>query len=763
MRSIKRSRLGAAALLVAVPLTLTALPQASVGAPANPADRSTASDRPGPYEATWQSVDQHQASPAWFKNAKFGIYWHWGAFTEPEYGSEWYGRDMFIDGSSVNRHHQDTYGDPTEWGYENFIDGGTDKAGNEVQFKPVLKSQGGSFAPNAWARLFKRAGAQFAGPVAEHHDGYSMWDSDVNEWNSVDRGPNLDLLKIFSRAVRKQHMKLLVAMHHSFNFNGFYDYAPEQTDPSLQKLYGQLPRDEENQLWFDKLKEVIDEAHPDILWQDFGLDSPGYCFNDGPCAVDEQQRLNFLAYYYNQAQKWGKDVVATYKHFDSGFNTNGEVADYERGGPADIVRPYWLTDDAVSSSSWSYTQGIGYYSSQAILHALIDRVSKNGNMLLNVSPTKEGTIPQAQRDVLYDMGDYLHRNGESIYKTRAWDVYGEGPTLMGGGIFSAPKAGTAQDIRFTRSRSDRVLYATVLGWPGDGATLDIDTLGSDDVDLRDLSKVQLIGPKAHSYRNLRHEQTASALEVTMPSRRPVKQDAYVVKLTFGDKLPAPVSSGTAGLFERTGAHGRSARLAQGSYTASDLKKLGVDADKVRSLRVGAGAQVTVYPEDDFSGTPTTYTGDQARLARHSVGSVEVALDVSEPFLITNQTNGMVIDGDELGAGEEVAQHAADSAADQQWRLVEAGGDYYRIENEATGWVIDGLERSSGSHVTQEESSDADSQLWSLQAAGDGWSYVVNKATGLGLDSGGNVSDGAPLKQWVLDGSPNLRWSFTAAH
>ncbi len=131
-------------------------------------------------------------------------------------------------------------------------------------------------------------------------------------------------------------------MHHAYHYNGFYEFVPAQTDPSLKKLYGQLGPAAENQLWYDKLKEVIDRARPDILWQDFKLD-----------AVDEAQRLNFLAYYYNQADSWGREVVATYK---DGMNGKGEVFDYERGGPADITTPYWLTDDSISSSSWCYTQ-----------------------------------------------------------------------------------------------------------------------------------------------------------------------------------------------------------------------------------------------------------------------------------------------------------------------------------------------------------------------------------------------------------------------
>ncbi|GGK74752.1 alpha-L-fucosidase [Sphaerisporangium melleum] len=724
-----------------------------------------AADEPAPsavtrYEATWDSVNQHPAAPEWFKDAKFGIYFHWGAFSTPAFGSEWYGRDMYRSGSRENQHHIATYGNPAEWGYDRFINGGTDKNGNHVQFAPKLTSEGGKFDPDEWAKLFRDAGAKFSGPVAEHHDGFSMWDSKVNEWNSVAKGPKLDLLQLFSTAIRKQDMKLLVSMHHAFNYNGFYYPAPKQTDPSLQKLYGQLPREQEDQLWFDKLKEVVDEAKPDIIWQDFSLNSPGWCHEaTSPCMVDEQQRLKFLAYYYNQAEKWNKEVVTTFKHFDSGFNTNGQVADWERGGPADITTPYWLTDDAISSSSWSYTDGIGYYSSPQMLHALIDRVSKNGNMLLNISPTAEGEIPDKQRAVLLDIGAYLKRNGESIYSTRAWDVYGEGPTKMGGGIFSTPRVGTAKDIRFTRNKKDNVLYATVLGWPGDGATLDIATLGGDRMNLDKLSKVQLLGASQGSYIDVDHQQSAEALHVTLPAQKPVESAAYVLKLTFRGTIPAPEPSDGASVYERAGYVGHSAVLKPGDYTTADLKELGVKAKKISSLRVADGYQVTAYPQDDFQGTPTTYTADVPTVQGHlKAGSLKVGRDFSRPFVVQNVTNGFAVDtGATPTAGSSPQLRKVDGGATQTWRIVETEDGFVRLENPATGLVIDGAGGQSGSFVKQSAWTGSPQQQFQLSAVGDGVYNIVNRASGLALDSGGNVPEGSSLKQWRTDTSPNLQW------
>ncbi|MFI0815402.1 alpha-L-fucosidase [Streptomyces sp. NPDC021098] len=479
---------------------------------------------PSSYSPTWPSVDQHPAAPEWFQDAKFGIYFHWGAFSVPAFDNEWYPRNMYIGGSAANRHHTATYGEPSAWPYHNFIDGARDKAGNMVQFAPRLASAGGKFDPNAWAQLFADAGAGFAGPVAEHHDGFSMWDSAVNEWNSVRRGPRLDLLRLFRDAIRGKGLKLLVAMHHAYNFNGYYDHVPAQPTPSLKKLYGQLDRAAENQLWYDKLKEVVDQAQPDILWEDFDLTK-----------VDEARRLNFLSYYYNQALAWGKDVVATYK---DGYNNKGEVFDYERGGPGDLTFPYWLTDDSISSSSWCYTQGIGYYSTTQLLHAMIDRISKNGNMLLNIAPMADGSIPQGQRDVLLGIGDHLKRFGESLYVTRAWRAYGEGPTKMGGGSFTEPRAGTPKDIRFTRDKSNKVLYATILGWPGTSTV--ISTLAAGRIDMRSLTSLQLLGSTAGTYTNLpAPTQSGDGLHISLPSpSAPYGALAYVLKFTFSGQIPA---------------------------------------------------------------------------------------------------------------------------------------------------------------------------------------------------------------------------------
>jgi alpha-L-fucosidase len=483
------------------------------------------------YQPAWASVDQHNPAPEWFQDAKFGIYFHWGVFSVPAYENEWYPRNMYNTGDGAYSHHVATFGNPFTnsptkqfFPYYYFINGATNLAGQFVQFAPRLKSQGGNWDPDAWAQLFVNAGAKFAGPVAEHHDGFSMWASTVNPWNSLSKGPQLDLASIWATAIRAKGLKFLMAMHHAYNFNDYYQYVPAQTDTNLQQLFGQLPTAQENTLWYQRLQEIVDGYQPDIIYQDFDL-----------TAVQSAQRLNFLSYYYNSALDWNKEVVATYK---DGLDNLGEVYDYERGGPAGITTPYWETDDSISGSSWCYTTGMSYYATNAMIDALIDRVSKNGNMLLNIAPMADGTIPQQQQNILLGIGDWLSRFGEAIYATRAWVIYGEGPTKMGGGSFVTPVAGTSTDIRFTRNKATNTLYAIVMGWPG--SQFNITALNSTAIDLTTLTNVQLLGASAGSYINLgTHTQDASGLHITMPAK-PYTATAYVVKLIFSGQIPSYV-------------------------------------------------------------------------------------------------------------------------------------------------------------------------------------------------------------------------------
>ena len=477
------------------------------------------------YQPTFESLEKVNPVPEWFKDAKFGIYFHWGVFSIPAYANEWYPRNMYFTGSNENKHHVATYGSIEEWPYNKFITGAKDKQGNWVQFVPKLKSEGGKFDPDEWAQLFADAGAKFAGPVAEHHDGFSMWASKVNPWNSKDMGPKLDLVRLFTDAIRKRNMKLFLSMHHAYNITGYYSAVPKTDDPKLQMLFGQQGKEKNEAFWLAKHKEIIDLYEPDIIYQDFNLH-----------LISQPVLLGFLSYYYNQATEWNKEVVATFK---DGLNKKCAVLDYERGGPPDITDNYWLTDDAISSSSWCYTDGIGYYSKTQILHAFIDRISKNGNMILNISPKADGNIPQEQKDVLLAMGAWLKKYGEAVYATRAWEQFGEGPTRMGAaqGVMGAPTQGTAKDIRFTRNKENTVLYSILMGLDKGQKKIKITTLNTDRINCKNLKSVELLNGAAGKYLPLSFKQESDGLIVTVPEIS-FEDMAYVLKLSFEGKIPA---------------------------------------------------------------------------------------------------------------------------------------------------------------------------------------------------------------------------------
>lgn len=489
------------------------------------------------YTATWASVDSHTGAPAWFQDAKFGIYYHWGAFSVPAFYSEWYPSSIYDPNDSRNTgayaHHMQFYGDPYgDWPYQNFFIGANDKTGNFTVFAPKLVANGGKWDPDAWATLIANSGARFAGPVAEHHDGFAMWDSKVNPWNSVAYGPKLNLAALHAAAIRKKGLKFLISQHTVYNFTGYWtDWgkAPAQTDPQLQQLYGQLPMDQEESIWLGKLTEVIDEFLPDVLYQDNGL-----------AALGQSNLLDFLAHYYNAAAAKGVDVVALGKDaiVDSSGSHPGQVYDYERGGPRDVTTPYWITDDSLSPQTWGYVSGMSLYNTNQLIDSFVDHVAKGGSLLLNIMPMADGTIPQAQQDLLNAYGSFLHQNGEAIYKTRAWIHCCEGPTTMGGGYTTYLPTFGSSDVRYTRSQDGDALYALLGGWPGGQVSLTAPTASAFPIGS---GKVFLFPPLGGTAVGLTFSQDGSGLRVTLPSSAPYESPLYALKITKSGTPPVSVT------------------------------------------------------------------------------------------------------------------------------------------------------------------------------------------------------------------------------
>jgi alpha-L-fucosidase len=553
-------------------VTLTALALVCAAAPISWSPRAWGQTR---YTASWSSLDTHNPAPEWFQDAKFGVYYHWGAFGTPMFGTEWYPRNMMnkSGNSSEYQHHMSTYGDPYgDWGYDKFLKGANDKSGKFTQFAPKLKSAGGAWDPDEWAQMFYDAGARFAGPVAEHHDGFSMWDSKVNEWNSVDLGPKLNLAKLHAEAMRKKGLRVFMSLHHEWNFGGYWTYGtPSTSDPSLQKLYGKLPNADEQTLWLNKLKEVIDEFLPDILYQDRYLSG-----------ISQTNLMTFLAYYYNAALDANKEVVAVAK--ETITDHKGQLYDYERGGPADIRKPYWMTDDSVGSQSWCYVSGLSYYSDAQFIGSFVDRISKGGNMILNMSPMPDGTFPQRQKDILAAFGKFLKQMGTAIYNTRTFAVYGEGTTKMGGGEFTSPTALTASDIRYTQSKDGDAVYAILGGWPGNGKQVNLSSVTTSRFALGS-GKVFLFGPTGNGTGEiaLQATQDSSGLHVTLPSTQPYTALAYAMKISKSGTAPEATPWIDSGSNPDAGVPGTG-----GSSGPQDARPAGTGGSAGAGGRIGAG-------------------------------------------------------------------------------------------------------------------------------------------------------------------------------
>jgi alpha-L-fucosidase len=348
-------------------------------------------------------------------------------------------------------YHRETYGDQSEFGYKDFI--------------PMFKAE--KFNAQHWVALFKKAGARYVVPVAEHHDGYAMYASRHTRWNVVDTGPKKDTMRMLADATRDAGLKFGASSHYANNRGYFSKKDPnwDTNDPEYQDLYwkpiekGTPPSQEFLDHWWDRTTDIIDQYEPDLLWFDFGLDKPGF----------EPVHKKILAYYYNKGLEWGKEVVFQDKNmkFES-FPEDLIVLDIERGRMADIRGLPWQTDTATGVDTWSYVEGGRYKSSGYLVDELIDIVSKNGCLLLNVGPKADGTIPDEDKKILREMGAWLKLNGEAIYETRPWKIFGEGPTKVSVGHHSEHENvdHVAADIRFT-TRSD-TLYATSLGWPQNG-------------------------------------------------------------------------------------------------------------------------------------------------------------------------------------------------------------------------------------------------------------------------------------------------------
>jgi alpha-L-fucosidase len=478
-------------------------------------DKSVAA---GPFRDDWQSLRAYRA-PEWFRDAKFGIFIHWGVYSVAGFGSEWYSRNMYQQGSPDFAHHVATYGPQAQFGYKDLI--------------PKFTAE--HFDPDAWAKLFHDAGARYVVPVAEHHDGFPMYQSNLTDWCAGKMGPKRDVLGELAKAVREEGMHLGASSHraeHDWFFDGGRHFASDVNDPKYAAFYGpaqlnggdngdvgDLPRDFTDVSpaymddWLARTAEIVERYHPDLVYFDWWVGQPDF----------RSHLERFATYYYNHAAAQHQPVVLFYKLNDM---ANGSATlDLERGGLGDIRPQPWQTDTSLSNGSWGYIEHDTYKSPELVIHQLADVVSKNGNLLMNVGPRPDGTIPEGAAKTLLAVGEWLKVNGDAIYGTRPWRQFGEGPTKFAAGSFhdTDSKPYTPEDYRFTTK--DGALYAVELGWPKNGEAI-IHALASG-VGIREVASVELLGSTEH----LAFTQQPDGLHIHLPAE-PVGQYAYAYRITW---------------------------------------------------------------------------------------------------------------------------------------------------------------------------------------------------------------------------------------
>ncbi len=539
-----KSLLLAVALFVSPSLLAQAHPQDSTANIARQVAKvraeTAAANTKARFHDNWDSLSQYRA-PDWFRDAKFGIFLHWGVYSVPAFANEWYTRNMYIPGNPAYEHQVATYGPLTKFGYKDFV--------------PMFRAE--HFDPAAWVDLFALAGARYVVPVAEHCDGFAMYASNMTPWNAAAMGPHRDVVGELATAARARGLRFGVSSHTAEHWwwygvgraipsdvrdamadpanppldaqlygpaaamnlpgpDGTFDYAAKEPDPSHLERW-QPPDQAWLDNWLARSTELVDKYHPDFFYFDWWIGQPAY----------KPALQQFAAYYYDRSSERNQQPVLTYK--EESMPANAATLDIERGKLDTLRLLPWQTDTSISIHSWGYVEHDEYRTAKSLIHQLLDTVSKNGNLLLNVGPKSDGTIPDEARTVLLQMGDWLKLNGEAVYGSRPFTVFGEGPT-------KAPKNSTeknsdiqtytAEDIRFTTSHDGKILYATALGWPASGSLV-IHTLFRANPYLpTPVCGVELLGsPSAIPFR-----QVADGLHLTLPTAPPAGDIAYVFRI-----------------------------------------------------------------------------------------------------------------------------------------------------------------------------------------------------------------------------------------
>jgi len=468
---------------------------------------------PGRFQPTMDSLTNY-AYPDWFRDAKFGIWAHWGPQAVPMDG-DWYARGMYEPGNKHYAYHTNHYGHPSMFGYKDII--------------PLWKAE--KWNPDRLMRLYQKAGAKYFVSMGSHHDNFYLWNSKLHQWNAVNMGPNRDVVGDWQKAAKKYGLRFGVSEHLGASFTWFqsshradktgpkagvpYDGANSNywdlyhfpADPGDTGWYSKNPK--WRQQWYDRIKELVDNYHPDLL------------YTDGGVPFGNEVGLSMIAHFYNQdAARHGGQVEAVY---NCKQKSGGRwVEDLERGIMPKIDPYPWQTDTSIGD--WYYNRDWKFRPVSWVIHMLVDNVSKNGNLLLNVVQRPDGSLDPEVEQMLEQLADWNVIHGEAIFGTRPWLVYGESAIKVKGGAFKEDFRYNAKELRFATKGA--TLYAIALGWPEDGQLIVRSLAKPAGEDVNHLAGVSLLGYPG----KLEWKQTAEGLVVRLPAQK-VSEFTVALKIT----------------------------------------------------------------------------------------------------------------------------------------------------------------------------------------------------------------------------------------
>jgi alpha-L-fucosidase len=581
---------------------------------------------PGKFTGTMDSLTNYTC-PDWFRDAKFGIWAHWGPQAVPMEG-DWYARKMYQQGTPDYKDHLERYGHPSTNGWKDII--------------PLWKAE--NWDPEKLMALYKQAGARYFVSMGSHHDDFFLWNSPLHKWNAVNYGPHRDVVGDWQKAAKNNGLPFGVSEHLGASFTWFQDsHKSDKTgplagvpydgansnywdlyhfpaEPGDNKWYSNNPKWQ--QQWFDEIKQLVDDYHPDLL------------YSDGPVAFGNEVGLTQIANLYNDSirQNNGENRAVYNCKQPSGGRW---VQDYERGVNGGINPNPWQTDTSIGD--WFYNRHWKYQPLSWTVHMLVDITSKNGNLLLNVVLRPDGTLDPEVETMLHQLADWTAVNGEAIYGTRPWLTYGEGPVQVKGGAFKEDYVYTAKDIRFTTKGGN--LYAIAMGWPEDGKFVIRALAKTEDAAVNKIERVELLGHEG----KLEFTQTADGLTVQLPPEK-LSDLTCSLKITGGSLQP--VTAVKTSSIIRPDAKG------QLSLSASNA-----DLHGQVQLETQGG-----LPDIGFWTDANDTVSWNAEIAK--AGTYKVSATVATP----NGDNGFTV----VVGGEKVSGHAPNTGGWDKFQTVDIG-------------------------------------------------------------------------------------------